>query len=186
MSPSVPLHPRPLKPSFPPDAIDRAAQIPSVPGTKDPLGASSVNGAFSTSLKGTRALLRKRGRRAESIVPSVENTVRSWLGGEYDIAPGDLGWRVIDKTPVETPARAANANGHAGPSGRRLPAQHQMNALPPLPVEDGAVPAILEVSRSAAHLSWAVPDSFDRLVVHLVARYYELASWSELPVILVS
>lgn len=179
MAPSVPLHQRPLKPSFPSDAIERTAQIPSVPGTKDPLGASSVNGAYSTSLKGTRALLRKRGRRAETIVPSIENAVRGWLGGEYNIAPGDLGWRVIDKTPVEASARAAN--GHAGPSnGRRLPAQHQMNALPPLPVEDGTVPAILEVSRSVAHLSWAVPDSFDRLVVHLVARYYELASWSKL------
>jgi len=161
--------------------------IPAAPADRaDPFSASSHSGAFSTSLKGTRALLRKRGRRSEVLVPAVEEQVRAWLGGAYGLGD-ELAWRVVD--PTETEHVATNASSSAGPSSsppqtstasRRMPAQHQLRtALPPLPVANGCVPAILEISRSPAHMSWAVPNSFDRLVVHLVARYYELVSWSE-------
>ncbi|WOO81012.1 uncharacterized protein LOC62_03G004540 [Vanrija pseudolonga] len=176
-APSVPLHQRPLRPAFPSDAIERSAPIaPSAANRRDPLSRSSQAGAFSTSLKGTRALLRRGGRRAEVIVPALEGVVRAWLGGEFGVADGVLHWRVLESTPVEVSkgARTSGTNGH------RVPPQHRVEApLPPLPVQDGHVPALLELSRSAAHLSLAVPDSFDRLVVHLVARYYDLVSWSE-------
>lgn len=38
--------------------------------------------------------------------------------------------------------------------------------------------AILELAREPGRLVWHVPDSFERLVVHLVARYYGLVSFS--------
>ncbi|CAK9780070.1 hypothetical protein CC85DRAFT_311187 [Cutaneotrichosporon oleaginosum] len=176
MMPTVPLHYHPLRPSFPSDALERSTHIPSVSAARaDPLGASSAHGAFTTSLKGTRAMLRRRGRRAETIVPVLENAVRAWLGGEYDKPPGG-DWAPIDPTVVDY-SDAATGEGQSGPS--RLPRQHQVTDVPELPIVNGKVSAVLELSRSPAHLSWTVPDSFDRLVVHLVARYYELISWSE-------
>lgn len=114
-------------------------------------------------------------------MPTVEDAVRSWLGGEFDCETEDA-WRTIDATEVDY-ASAIRPEGQAnggGPS-RRMPQQHHMReAVPDLPIVKGQVAAVLELSRSPAHMSWAVPDSFDRLVVHLVARYYELISWSEL------
>ncbi|TXT15827.1 hypothetical protein VHUM_00330 [Vanrija humicola] len=179
-APSVPLHQRPLRPAFPADAIERSAPIAGSAGSRrDPLGASSRAGAFSTSLKGTRALLRRGGRRAEVIVPALEGAVRGWLGGELSPAADDGSWRVLEATPVALAASQGTSRAN-GTHGHRVPPQHRVAApLPPLPVTDGHVPALLELSRSAAHLSLAVPDSFDRLVVHLVARYYDLVSWSE-------
>lgn len=180
MVPSVPLHYHPLRPSFPNGAIERNTPIPSASAVRaDPLGQSSAHGAFSTSLKGTRAVLRRRGRRAETIVPKVENAVRSWLGGEFEAPPADSAWCTVDATLVDYAASRPEGQNGAGPS-RRMPQQHQVQAeVPDLPITRGQVAAVLELSRSPAHLSWAVPDSFDRLVVHLVARYYELISWSE-------
>lgn len=39
--------------------------------------------------------------------------------------------------------------------------------------------AIVELVREPGHLVWAVADGFERLIVHLLARYYELLSFSE-------
>jgi hypothetical protein len=112
-------------------------------------------------------------------VPIVEKEVRAWLDGDFALgADDDLAWRVVDASQAEVSASEPSATQSGN---RRLPQQHQVRAtLPPLPTADGKVPAVLELSRSAAHITWALPDSFDRLVVHLVARYYELLSWSEL------
>ncbi|GMK57018.1 hypothetical protein CspeluHIS016_0308580 [Cutaneotrichosporon spelunceum] len=176
MVPSVPLHYHPLRPSFPCDTLEWSTPMPSVLGRADPFGPSSTHGAFSTSLKGTRAMLRRRGRRAESIVPLIEEAVRGWIGGEFDTPPSHANWFPIDATLVDYSPITESQNGV---SSRRLPAQHQVGDVPELPVSNGRLAAVLELSRSPAHLSWAVPDSFDRLVVHLVARYYELISWSE-------
>lgn len=214
--PSVPLQPRPSRASFPPQALDRSAQIPNAAAPdRDPFSESSTNGAFTTSLKGTRALLRKRGHRAEGLVGRVEEVVRGWLGGDWEMIKasrshsdedGEVGpsWKVIDDLMVDlaptTTAQSEGRNGEAAGlsmqndaastgtspnSSWRLPAQHRVyGALPPLPIsqEPGGparVPAVLELSRSLAHLTLAAVDPFDRLVVHLIARYYECISWSE-------
>lgn len=150
---------------------------------RDPLAPSSLNGAFSTSLKGTRAMLQKRGRRVESLVGIVEGEIRGWLGGpswssgEIDCS---MAWKVIDGSLVDVDtAQAGPAISPTPISNRRMPPQHQIKTdLPSLPSRSMQWPAILELSRSPAHLSWAVPDSFERLVIHLIARYYELISWS--------
>nr|XP_019043962.1 hypothetical protein I302_07239 [Kwoniella bestiolae CBS 10118]OCF22892.1 hypothetical protein I302_07239 [Kwoniella bestiolae CBS 10118] len=200
--PSVPLQPRLVdKPIFPSDAVPRKASIPStIPPERGNNSADSVNGNFQLSLKGIRALLRKkRGRRVEGLVQGVEQEMRGWLGGDWDVtnlnghsSDGEgRRWKIIDETLVDIPIEkngegsgsgsSTNGNG-SGSNRRRLPAQHQITgSLPSLPEkQDGSqVSAILEISRSPAHLSWYVVDPFERLVVHLLARYYELVSWSE-------
>lgn len=166
-----------------------------------------MSGGFSTSLKGVRALLRKGGRRAEVLIPRVEGVIRGWLEGVERIERGAMvaagegeegdGWSVIDATltdlkdagmrgaeadegQVNGNAPGAGGNGSAPPLARRLPPTlRPPNPLPALPIEHGQVPAILEITRSPAHISLAVIDPYDRLIVHLLARYYECLSWSE-------
>ncbi|WVQ94870.1 hypothetical protein IAU59_001954 [Kwoniella sp. CBS 9459] len=219
-APPVPLHPRSSRPSFPPNAVPRSAAIPStIPPERDPRSSDSINGSFTLSLKGTRAILRKRGagagagggRRVEQFVGTVEKEIRGWLDGDYslnghssDHHHGSGGsWRAIDDTlcdyavpepSVAGPSSSSTATAESGSSnspqrlnGRRIPLQHQITAhLPPLPDSQQTtapasrqVPSVLEYSRSPAHLSWFIPESFERLVVHLICRYYELLSWSE-------
>lgn len=138
-------------------------------------------------------MLRKRGRRVEVLVGKVEEEIKGWLKGEgfFENTRAEVessGWRVVDGSLVEVqlpkvdladqPESASMSTGN----GRRMPDRHRLReALPPLPpVEQaGTLSAILEYSRSPAHLSWAVMDGFERLVLHLVARYYELVTWSE-------
>ncbi|WVQ66665.1 uncharacterized protein L199_004852 [Kwoniella botswanensis] len=190
--PSVPLQVHPLqKPIFPSDAIPRKQSIPStVRPERDVNSTDSVNGNFQLSLKGIRALLRKkRGRRVESLVQAVEGEMRKWLGGDWSLnlsstegAEG-LRWKIIDGTlvdiPIEKNGETSGSNTNTN-NRRRLPIQHQINGmLPFLPKENDQIPSILEISRSPAHLSWYIVDPFERLVVHLLARYYDLISWSE-------
>ncbi|OCF34220.1 hypothetical protein I316_04171 [Kwoniella heveanensis BCC8398] len=231
-APPVPLQARSSRPTFPPDTVPRSAAIPStVPPERDPRSSDSINGAFTLSLKGTRALLRKRGggaggggggggggRRVEQFVGKTEKEIRGWLDGDYGAHGLGVGdeergsedasgpWRVIDDTLCEYPIPAGEASGSSSSTttaaesgssnpphynsngGRRIPLQHQITALlPPLPDTNTStdssiprqIPCVLEHSRSPAHLSWFIPESFERLVVHLICRYYELLSWSE-------
>lgn len=166
--------------------MERNASIPGsqVP-VKDPFSSDSRHGAFSTSLKGTRALLRKRGRRAEDLVPLIDGKIRDWLSGnrlEGNDEHTEVGRSVIDQTMTEFDVKDSPASPET-PSimgSRRMPAQHQVrDRLPSIPLDHGRVSAVLELSRSPAHMTWAITDGFDRLVVHLVVRYYELISWSK-------
>ncbi|ODN73404.1 hypothetical protein L202_07930 [Cryptococcus amylolentus CBS 6039] len=177
-APTVPLHPRPSRPLYPPGAISRSTHIPpaALP-ERDPFSADARQGVFSTSLKGTRAMLRKRGKRAEGLVMKSESEIRAWLGGQWgDIKQSADRWTVVDPRFVDY---TSGETSTLSSSRRQLPPQHQIVTLPDLPITDGQIPAILEVSRSPAHMSWYVPESFDRLVLHLISRYYELVSWSE-------
>jgi len=183
-APSVPLNYRRIQPTFPPSAVPRSVDAPSVETPKrDPFSHDSHNGVFSTSLKGTRALLRKRGRRAEIFVSNVDRELRDWLGGKgwhaNSEADSPCPWRVIDDEMVQID-NSLQAGSSAPSASRRMPEQHQVrDRLPPLPLHDSRVAAILELSRSPAHLTWTVAEGFERLIVHLLARYYELVSWSE-------
>ena len=188
-APPSPLQARKIAPLFPSTVISRLDAVPtSGPPVKDPFSADSRSGTFSTSLKGTRALLRKGGRRAEHVVQVVEEQLREWLRGKASLNSVEERWEVIDAELVDlASASAGNEAANAAlpsspPTSRRMPEQHQIRAkLPQLPFASGSnqIPAIMELSRSPAHLTWAIPDSYDRLVTHLVARYYELVSWSD-------
>jgi hypothetical protein len=179
-APPVPLHYRKIQPNFPPSAVPRSTDAPSaeIP-LRDPFSQDSHNGAFSTSLKGTRSLLRKRGRRAEIFVGNVDSKLRAWLGGEGWDLSNDIGttWTVVDPEMVETESRS---HVESSSRSRRMPEQHQLQGrVPEIPTDGGRVAAILELSRSPAHLTWAIAEGFERLIVHLLARYYDLISWSE-------
>jgi hypothetical protein len=210
--PPIPTH----TPSFPiptPRTLQSSiAPSPAVP-TSDPF--SSEAGAFSLSLKGVRQLLRKRGRRAEVVVDTVEGELVRWLDGldSGNLFAREFGTgqpRIIDATDV-----SFNFDEESNISSNRpvAPAVPQSNE--PIPVTDYATPfstnsstsstdlsillqsfynssalsgsstqghtrpALVELMRSSDHLIWAVADSFERLVVHLLCRYYELSSFSE-------
>ncbi|KAE8539295.1 hypothetical protein D1P53_004393 [Cryptococcus gattii VGV] len=180
-TPPVPLQARPLRPSFPVGTIPRSTPVPpALIPERDPFSPDSRQGSFSTSLKGTRAMLRKRGKRAEGLVTKADTEIRNWLGGEWgDLnAQKDGQWRVIDQRLVDYASDSSGA-GSISSTGRRLPTHRGLDALPDLPIDNDQIPAILEISRSPAHVSWYLAESFDRLVVHLLSRYYELASWSQ-------
>jgi hypothetical protein len=178
--------------------LPRSSTIPGVElPAKDPFSNDSVNGTFSTSLKGIRQALRKKGRRTEVVVQRVEDEIRGWLGGkgvleaeaaaaDSDNEDGSCGhWRVIDETLIESSFKTKDqveVDGDNGPveGSRRMPARHRLRGdLPPLPITEGTLPAILELSRSVGHLTWLAVEGFERLVIHLVCRYYELVSWSK-------
>lgn len=179
--------------------LPRSSTIPGVElPAKDPFSNDSVNGTFSTSLKGIRQALRKKGRRTEVVVQRVEDEVRGWLGGkgvleaeaaaaDSDNEDGSCGrWRIVDETLIESSLKTKDQVEGDGDNGyvegsRRMPARHRLRGdLPPLPITDGTLPAILELSRSVGHLTWLAVEGFERLVIHLVCRYYELVSWSKL------
>ena len=179
-----------LAPVFPPGTIPRSSSAPDVTIIpKDPFSADSRSGGFSTSLKGVRALLRKRGRRAETLVGTVDDELRRWLAGDgwvqsdlshekEDVVRRNGAWRIVDPVSVPLETSDLDTTSTAGPS-KRLPSQHRIDSpIPPLPVDDDHTPAVLELSRSPAHVTWVISDGFERLVVHLLARYYELVSWS--------
>jgi hypothetical protein len=172
--------------------LPRSTPIPGVEvPDKDPFSASSVNGTFSTSLKGIRQALKKKGRRTEVVVQRVEDEIRGWLGGagvlEAEEEDGEAcqKWRPVDDTLVEStfPRKMdeeGQGNGDGPARSRRMPARHRSHgSLPALPIMDGTLPAILELSRSIGHLTWLAVEGFERLVIHLVCRYYEVVSWSE-------
>jgi hypothetical protein len=136
------------------------------------------------------------------VVQRVENEIRGWLGGkgvleaeaaaaDSDNDDGSCGrWRVVDETLLESSFKIKDQVEGDGDSGivegsRRMPARHRLRGdLPPLPITDGTLPAILELSRSVGHLTWLAVEGFERLVIHLVCRYYELVSWSKLTFLL--
>ena len=197
--PSYPLNPRP---SLPMKTLPRSSTIPGVElPARDPFSNDSVNGTFSTSLKGIRQALRKKGRRTEVVVQKVEDEIRGWLGGkgvlEAEAAAADSDaedncgkWKIVDDTLIESSFKPKD-DGEEGVSGtqvagsRRMPARHRLRGnLPSLPINDGTLPAILEISRSVGHLTWLAVEGFERLVIHLICRYYELVSWSKSPSLL--
>ena len=120
----------------------------------------------------------------EDLVHIVEKEIRGWLGGPSWSLADDVmtdSWRVIDGLLIDTNmCETGPLTTPASLPDRRMPAQHQIKThISSLPLRASKkCPAILELSRSPAHRSWAVADSFERLVVHLLIRYYELISWS--------
>ncbi|KAJ9110271.1 hypothetical protein QFC19_001674 [Naganishia cerealis] len=195
----------------------RATTAPS-PALPQPEPASSEAGKYTLSLKGVRQMLRRRGRRAEQVVQSVENELRIWSGvvgfDEEDI-PHGTGYgqpRIIDNTVVDvTPEysmvappdskakRAAIVQPTSGPeepirssprafSTTASAASEQLSSvLTSFYTAEGISTtraaherkAIVELVREPGHLVWAVADGFERLIVHLLARYYELLSFSQ-------
>ncbi|KAK4704471.1 hypothetical protein P7C70_g1742, partial [Phenoliferia sp. Uapishka_3] len=148
-APGIPtFSPRPT--SFPSSVI--------IPSNELLVGTPNVNGQFGFSLKGVRRALRRSGSeggaRARDVVEIVEASLRSWLsqGGkrasDFYVRAVGPGGRVLDSTPY----------------------------LASSEVEE--MPAIVELSRLPHALLWTIPDPYDRFIVHCVARYYNIVSFS--------
>ncbi|EIM23134.1 hypothetical protein WALSEDRAFT_56322 [Wallemia mellicola CBS 633.66] len=155
---------------LPPSLLPRNQPVPSttVRGRSQRKSSSSAGdeGSFYISLKGIRKTLAPRGTgsaRARFVVQTTESEIRSWILGsssEVVINPDDnnhtLG-RVIDATTT------CNANGH----------QHDDDE------ECIELPSIIELSRSPSSLVWLIPEKFERFVVHCVARWWGVVSFSK-------
>lgn len=133
--------------------------------------ASSASGKFSRSLKGIRRSLRAgRGGRAEDVVTIVEREIREWLdetiSGGWNAAP--VGERVVDSTLVSE---------SLVPLFVELPDQPPHSSTSPKVLE---TPAIVEVARSPASIQWLIGDPYTRYIVHCLARYYSLLSFSKI------
>jgi hypothetical protein len=154
------------------------------------LASESLNfdaGRFSLSIKGVRRLVRSalgpksqpgEGGRVEEIITLVERELESWLRGvSVTLAP--------DKND--------NVDGNLPP--RRRPRESTVSQVPRVLdstlVEDEASlsmdgvaevdlePAIVEVGRSPYNMVWQVSGGFTRFLVHCVARYYNVVSFSQ-------
>ncbi|TIB37015.1 hypothetical protein E3P86_02305 [Wallemia ichthyophaga] len=169
---SAPVHsykstfPSPLPPSL----LPRNQPVPSSTTArgrsqrKSP--AAGDEGSFYVSLKGIRKTLAPRGTgsaRARFVVQATESEIRHWILGVNShvvVNPDDnihSRGRVIDATTT------CHANGHF----------HEDNE------ECIELPSIIELSRSSSSLVWLIPEKFERFVVHCVARWWGVVSFSK-------
>ncbi|CDZ97480.1 hypothetical protein [Phaffia rhodozyma] len=175
-----PIFPSPLPPSLLPRT--RPAPSPALPSSEP---GSTEAGSFSMSLKGIRRTLQRRGARAEDLCKIVEDELTSWkkeVRREVIVFSGrphqsNEGGRIVDAFLVPTPARDSPSTPYQSASGR----------AGPLPLDmvsrsfdhDGFCPAIVELARSEGSLTWAIAEGFERYVVHCVARYHGLVTFSK-------
>lgn len=118
--------------------------------------------------------------------PRVIDSVVVDVTPEYSIAPQSNANRpIVQPTPVSEESTRSLPRAFTAAAGSS--AAHTSSVLESFYTADG-VPAsraasqrtaIIELVREPGHLVWAVADGFERLIVHLLARYYELLSFSE-------
>ena len=112
----------------------------------------------------------KQGGRAEIVVLKVEKELLSWLsesgavGGEWT----KVGERTIDDTLVSEPLHSFDSS---------LPEFLPSSTIIPTAIER---PAIVELSQTPGNLVWAIGDPYTRFLIHCIARYYSLVSFSKL------
>jgi hypothetical protein len=51
----------------------------------------------------------------------------------------------------------------------------------PRPVDRGEIPSIMEMSHNSLQLNWKTDDPFARYIIHCVARWHSVVSFSEQP-----
>lgn len=101
----------------------------------------------------------------------MENEIRGWLlksgAIQSEYYHSSTTGRVLDATPVEN-----------------LIGDRQQSDLPDLPHSSGSRaqaaprPSITELSRSPSSLVWLVPSPHGRYLLHVIARFYSLQSFS--------
>jgi hypothetical protein len=144
-----------VRPTFPeplPAFLPRTVKLPTATAPP-PTNPSSANaGRFSLSLKGMRKELRRQGGRAGALIRDIEGEMMGWLAqGGTVVNPDAPGVALFGR--------------HDGEAGGRLV---------------GETEAVVELARTPLQLVWRIPeDAFARYVVHCVARYHEVVSFSE-------
>lgn len=158
----------------PPRGYPRSLYVPPV----EPMpfdGFSSRMGAFNRSLKGVRRSIRRSlgdldphpsstKTRLEEFLSRIDGRLATWIDTRtvWTSSLTDPAPSIIDPGPWP----------HQDPIKRHQPS-HQ-------PAQDPVDPrpSILEISRSPYTLKWSVPDRYGRFLVHCVARYYGIVSFS--------
>ncbi|GAA5913787.1 hypothetical protein JCM6882_007699 [Rhodosporidiobolus microsporus] len=169
----------------PPAAFSRSTYISSSPSsspTAADLASSSEAGQFSLSLRGLRKNLRTAigsrrgaGGPTEEALEVMERELVAWLtlsgripeGFYHDSAAmGARGGKVLDPTPLEDFPSAPV------PSLPDLPSSSSSASSAPPP------PTLTELSRQPHTLVWLAPSPHHRYLLHALARYYSLQSFS--------
>lgn len=163
--------PAPTKPLFTSSALSNLGsdRLPLSPTQVDLL--SEENGRFSVPLKGVKRTLRSAltggsghsndiGGRAEEVIGLVERELVEWLEatGGSTASRMTVTNRVVDPTPFEVQTSPASSLEFE---------------------QSGPLESIVEVSRSPWSLVWHVPDNYTRFLLHCVARYYKVTSFSQ-------
>ncbi|KAK4051765.1 hypothetical protein OIO90_004589 [Microbotryomycetes sp. JL221] len=167
----------------PPASFPRSLYVPAVPSPKT-RHAPSEAGQFTMSARGTRRTLRSmlgdergEGGRTEELLMLMEDEIRSWLMQSGAIPDGyyhsSTQGRVLDDTPVEdwiVPPTEPTPNAASSlANGNGVPADVDQATLPP---------TLTELTRSPSTLVWLMPSPHARFLLHVLARYYSLQSFS--------
>jgi len=154
-------------PTPPPRGYPSSLYIPPAePIPIDPFSATM--GAFNRSLKGVRKNMRRlvgshvcptgEPGPLEQILTKIDHRLSSWIDSHtvWKATETDFSRTVVEPNPWPSSA----------------PLRHQ-----PVP-EPSSEPSIVEISRSPHMLNWEVGNPFGRYLVHCVARYYGIVSFS--------
>ena len=182
--------------SPPPATFSRSTYVSSSP-TDAPsaadLAAASTHGHFSMSLRGLRRTLRanlgaRRGGRSDEVLELMERELCAWLtlsgripegffhesgaGAGASLAQACAGGKALDPMPLED---------WVSPSS--LGADSSLPDLPshgssPSAAHEQAPPTLTELSRQPHALVWLAPSPHHRFLLHALARYYSLTSFS--------
>lgn len=145
----------PYKPSDDPTADPNARTAP----TFDDSVTSADHGRFSLPLKGlkrnTRRIVAEGGIGGE-IVEAVDYELRTWLEGtEVWLSPETIAYN----------------NAHNLNSGKRCICEVE--------TDHGRMQAINQLAKQPHSLVWQSEDSFTRFLIHAIARYYRIVSFSK-------
>ncbi|GAA6063425.1 hypothetical protein JCM10212_002094 [Sporobolomyces blumeae] len=165
----------------PPSNFSRSTySAPESPAASDSDTSSFESGQFSLSLRGLRRNLRANvgtrvrrgeGGRTEEVLDIMERELRAWISFEGKVQPGFFhdgalsSSKALDPTPLdECQPRAVDA----------LPDEPASTRRPP----PAAPPTLVELTRLPHTLVWLAPSPQHRFLLHALARYYRLQSFS--------
>lgn len=145
----------PYKPSADPTADPNARPAP----TFDDSVASADHGRFSLPMKGLKRNTRRivaEGGIGGQIVDAVDLELRAWLEGtEVWLSPETIAYN----------------NAHNLNSGKRCICE--------VDTDHGRMQAVSQLAKQPHALVWQSEDSFTRFLIHAIARYYRVVSFSK-------
>lgn len=178
----------------PPKSFSRSTYISSTPAdapSEAALAASAEAGHFAMSLRGLRRTLRMatgpRTRRGdggatEQVLEIMERELGDWLG---------MSGRIPEGFYHDSTTSAAGASLRQAVSRGKLLDSTPLDdvylppveTLPDLPTsreepQDRSVPTLTELARQPHTLVWLAPSPHHRFLLHCLARYYDLSSFS--------
>ncbi|BGP33592.1 hypothetical protein JCM10296v2_005396 [Rhodotorula toruloides] len=180
----------------PPAHFSRSTYVSSSPASTPSAASLASNadyGQFSMSLRGLRRNLRLavgpraqrgQGGRTEEVLDIMERELKDWLmlsgripeGFYHDSMPlvGNSLIQTIHRGKLLDPIALEHFT---------LPTPGALDSLPDLPTRTPAadlpdVPTLTELSRQPHTLIWLAPSPHHRFLLHSLARYYNLTSFS--------